>query len=93
MAHSNSDQDPAGQERLVEEVTQKLGILEGDKEDEGSRPRELGSKGMGDKRKPGSWGPECGIAGTLILSPEADITEVSRRAKQQMNPEGLRVPW
>lgn len=93
MAHSNSDQDPAGQERLVEEVTQKLGILEGAKEDKGSRLRELGSQGRGDERKPGAWGAECGIAGTLILSPEADITEGSRRARQQMNPEGLSVPW
>lgn len=56
MAHSNSDQDPAGQERLVEEVTQKLEILEGAKEDKGFRPRELGSKSMGDERKPGAWG-------------------------------------
>lgn len=55
MAHCNSDQDPAGQERVVEEVTQKLGIL-GAKEDKGSRPRELGSQGMGDERKPGAWG-------------------------------------
>lgn len=44
MAHSNSDQDPAGQERLVEEVTQKLGILEGAKKDKGPGRGSLGAK-------------------------------------------------